>query len=62
VSPMLQALIPRLLAPPDDASFDVERIRRSIRLAREAAEQSDTPLPSAELAEEVLSRPRKLAY
>jgi 3-hydroxyisobutyrate dehydrogenase-like beta-hydroxyacid dehydrogenase len=56
-SPMLKARIPLLLEPPRDAWFDIELMQKDIRLARQAADASDTPLPSARLAADAASRP-----
>jgi 3-hydroxyisobutyrate dehydrogenase-like beta-hydroxyacid dehydrogenase len=61
-SPMLNARIRLLLAPPQDAWFDIELMHKDIRLARQAANESDTPWPSARLADEVLSRASELGY
>jgi 3-hydroxyisobutyrate dehydrogenase-like beta-hydroxyacid dehydrogenase len=61
-SPMLNARMRLLLAPPQDAWFDIELMHKDIRLARQAADESGTPLPSARLADEVLSRASELGY
>jgi 3-hydroxyisobutyrate dehydrogenase-like beta-hydroxyacid dehydrogenase len=61
-SPMLKARIPLLLHLPDQAWFDVDMMQKDIRLAREAADDLQIPLPSAAVADEVLSTARRLGY
>jgi 3-hydroxyisobutyrate dehydrogenase-like beta-hydroxyacid dehydrogenase len=61
-SPMLKARIPLLLDLPDDAWFDVELMQKDIHLAREAANELAIPLPSATVADEMLTRARELGY
>jgi 3-hydroxyisobutyrate dehydrogenase-like beta-hydroxyacid dehydrogenase len=61
-SPMLKARIPLLLHLPKQAWFDVELMDKDIRLAREAAAELAIPLPSAAVADEMLTRARELGY
>ncbi|MEA2133954.1 MAG: hypothetical protein QOC68_1863 [Solirubrobacteraceae bacterium] len=61
-SPMLKARIPLLLHLPDQAWFDVDMMQKDIRLAREAADDLQIPLPSATVADEVLTTARSLGY
>jgi 3-hydroxyisobutyrate dehydrogenase-like beta-hydroxyacid dehydrogenase len=61
-SPMLKARVPLLLDLPDEAWFDVAMMRKDIRLAQEAAEELTVPLPSATVAEEMLTRATELGY
>ena len=55
-SPMLKARIPLLLDLPEHAWFDIELMHKDIRLARQAGTELATPLPSAAVAEEILTR------
>jgi 3-hydroxyisobutyrate dehydrogenase-like beta-hydroxyacid dehydrogenase len=61
-SPMLKARIPLLLHLPEHAWFDVELMQKDIRLARETGEKLHVPLPSAGVADEMLTRARELGY
>jgi 3-hydroxyisobutyrate dehydrogenase-like beta-hydroxyacid dehydrogenase len=61
-SPMLKARAPLVLDLPDDAWFDVGLMRKDIRLALEAAEELDVPLPSARAVEQVLTRATELGF
>ena len=61
-SPMLIARIPLLLNLPEHAWFDVELMQKDIRLARQAADDLHVPLPSATVADEVLTTARNLGY
>jgi 3-hydroxyisobutyrate dehydrogenase-like beta-hydroxyacid dehydrogenase len=61
-SPMLKARIPLLLDLPEQAWFDVAMMQKDIRLALEAAEAVDLPLPSAAAADQMLTRARELGY
>ena len=61
-SPMLKARIPLLLHLPENAWFDVELMQKDIRLARETGEDLHIPLPSTEVADEMLTRARELGY
>jgi 3-hydroxyisobutyrate dehydrogenase-like beta-hydroxyacid dehydrogenase len=61
-SPMLKARVPLLLALPEQAWFDVALMQKDIRLAREAGDELATPLPSAAVADEMLTRAGELGY
>ena len=61
-SPMLKARIPLLLDLPEHAWFDVELMQKDIRLARQAADELQIPLPSAAVADQILTRARDLGY
>jgi 3-hydroxyisobutyrate dehydrogenase-like beta-hydroxyacid dehydrogenase len=61
-SPMLKARTPLLLHLPDHAWFDVELMQKDIRLARQTAADLETPLPSATVADHVLTEARDLGY
>ena len=61
-SPMLKARIPLLLDLPEHAWFDVELMQKDIRLARQTANDLQIPLPSATVADEILTEARQLGY
>jgi 3-hydroxyisobutyrate dehydrogenase-like beta-hydroxyacid dehydrogenase len=61
-SPMLKARTPLLLHLPDHAWFDVELMQKDIRLARRTAADLRVPLPSAAVADDVLTEARGLGY
>jgi 3-hydroxyisobutyrate dehydrogenase-like beta-hydroxyacid dehydrogenase len=61
-SPMLKARIPLLLDLPEHAWFDVELMQKDIRLARQTAGELQIPVPSATVADEILTRARDLGY
>jgi 3-hydroxyisobutyrate dehydrogenase-like beta-hydroxyacid dehydrogenase len=61
-SPMLKARIPLLLELPEDAWFDVELMQKDIRLARQTADVLQIPLPSATVADQILTKARDLGY
>jgi 3-hydroxyisobutyrate dehydrogenase-like beta-hydroxyacid dehydrogenase len=61
-SPMLRARAPFVLDLPEQAWFDVELMQKDIRLALAAARELDVPLPSAGIADEMLTRARELGY
>ena len=61
-SPMLKARVPLLLDLPEQAWFDVAMAHKDIRLALEAASEVDVRLPSAAVADEMLTRARELGY
>jgi 3-hydroxyisobutyrate dehydrogenase-like beta-hydroxyacid dehydrogenase len=61
-SPMLKARIPLLLELPDQAWFDVTMMQKDIRLALQAAQPVDLPLPSAAATDQMLTRARELGY
>jgi 3-hydroxyisobutyrate dehydrogenase-like beta-hydroxyacid dehydrogenase len=61
-SPMLKARVPLLLDLPNQAWFDVALMEKDIHLARKAANELATPLPSAAVADEMLTRASELGY
>ena len=61
-SPMLKARVPLLLDLPEHAWFDVALMHKDIRLALEAADELAIPLPSAAVADEMLTKARELGY
>jgi 3-hydroxyisobutyrate dehydrogenase-like beta-hydroxyacid dehydrogenase len=61
-SPMLKARIPLLLHLPEHAWFDVELMQKDVQLAREAANELAIPLPSAAVADKMLTKARELGY
>lgn len=61
-SPMLQARAPLVLDLPERAWFDVQLMHKDIRLALDAARESNVPLPAAVAADSVLSQAEKLGY
>jgi 3-hydroxyisobutyrate dehydrogenase-like beta-hydroxyacid dehydrogenase len=61
-SPMLQARAPLVLDLPEQAWFDVGLMHKDIRLALEAGDELDVPLPSARAADEVLTRASELGF
>jgi 3-hydroxyisobutyrate dehydrogenase-like beta-hydroxyacid dehydrogenase len=61
-SPMLKARVPLLLDLPEQAWFDVTMMHKDIRLARETADQLAIPLPSASVADQILTRADELGY
>jgi 3-hydroxyisobutyrate dehydrogenase-like beta-hydroxyacid dehydrogenase len=61
-SPMLKARVPLLIDLPQQAWFDVTMMHKDIRLARQAADDLEIPLPSAAVADEMLARASELGY
>ena len=61
-SPVLKLRVPLILDPPDEAWFDMDLMHKDIRLAREAGAELATPLPSAEVADAILSQADDLGY
>jgi 3-hydroxyisobutyrate dehydrogenase-like beta-hydroxyacid dehydrogenase len=61
-SPMLKARAPLVLDLPEDAWFDIGLMRKDIRLALDAGDELDVPLPSARAADEVLTRAGELGF
>jgi 3-hydroxyisobutyrate dehydrogenase-like beta-hydroxyacid dehydrogenase len=61
-SPMLQARAPLTLDLPDRAWFDVQLMHKDIRLALDAADESQIPLPAALATDRVLSLAEELGY
>ncbi|MDP9255270.1 MAG: NAD(P)-dependent oxidoreductase [Actinomycetota bacterium] len=61
-SPMLKARAPLVLDLPDEAWFDVGLMQKDVVLALEAARELRVPLPSAAVADELLTVARALGY
>ena len=61
-SPMLKARGPFVLALPDDAWFDVTLMHKHIRLALATAGAAGVPLPTARVADRLLTRAHQLGY
>lgn len=61
-SPMLKARASLLLELPEEAWFDVSLMQKDIRLALESGGELGVPLPSAAVADEVLSLAGTLGY
>jgi 3-hydroxyisobutyrate dehydrogenase-like beta-hydroxyacid dehydrogenase len=61
-SPMLKARVPLVLDKPNETWFDIELMHKDIRLAREAGHELPTPLPTAEVADDMLARADHLGY
>jgi 3-hydroxyisobutyrate dehydrogenase-like beta-hydroxyacid dehydrogenase len=61
-SPMLKLRVPLILDPPDEAWFDIGLMHKDIRLVRQAGAEIGTPLPTAGVADEMLSRAEDLGY
>jgi 3-hydroxyisobutyrate dehydrogenase-like beta-hydroxyacid dehydrogenase len=59
---MLQARVPLLLDLPEQAWFDVAMMQKDIRLALEAAEELAISLPSAAVADQMLTKATGLGY
>jgi 3-hydroxyisobutyrate dehydrogenase-like beta-hydroxyacid dehydrogenase len=61
-SAMLKARIPLLLQLPEHAWFDVELMQKDIRLALETGDELRILLPSAAVADEMLTEARERGY
>jgi 3-hydroxyisobutyrate dehydrogenase-like beta-hydroxyacid dehydrogenase len=61
-SPMLCARGPLVLDRPDEAWFDVKLMQKDIGLALDQGNHLEVPLPSAALANELLTAARALGY
>jgi 3-hydroxyisobutyrate dehydrogenase-like beta-hydroxyacid dehydrogenase len=61
-SPMLKARVPLLLDLPEKAWFDVALMHKDIRLARDTASELAVALPTATVADQMLSRASELGY
>jgi 3-hydroxyisobutyrate dehydrogenase-like beta-hydroxyacid dehydrogenase len=61
-SPMLQARVPLILNLPDQAWFDISLMHKDIDLALAAAQEHGVPLPSAGVADDMLTRATELGY
>ncbi|MBV9143605.1 MAG: NAD(P)-dependent oxidoreductase [Pseudonocardiales bacterium] len=61
-SPMLQARVPLVLNLPDEPWFDVSLMHKDIRLALAAAQERGLRLPSAGVADDMLTKAAELGY
>ena len=61
-SPMLKGRVPLLLDLPERAWFDVELMHKDIRLALQAGDELAAALPSATVADEILTLAEELGY
>ena len=61
-SPMLKARAPLVLDLPDEAWFDIGLMQKDVVLALDTARQLHVPLPSAAVADELLTVARALGY
>ena len=61
-SPMLKARVPLVLDRPDETWFDVALMQKDIRLALVTAREESVELPSATVADEVLTEASQLGY
>jgi 3-hydroxyisobutyrate dehydrogenase-like beta-hydroxyacid dehydrogenase len=61
-SPMLKLRVPLILDPPDEAWFDMGLMHKDIRLVRKAGAEQRVPLPTAEVADEILTKAEQFGY
>jgi 3-hydroxyisobutyrate dehydrogenase-like beta-hydroxyacid dehydrogenase len=61
-SPMLKARVPLVLDKPNETWFDIGLMHKDIRLARQAGEELATALPTAAVADEILSAADQRGY
>jgi len=61
-SPMLKLRVPLILDPPDEAWFDIGLMHKDIRLVRQAGAEDGVPLPTAGVADDILSQAEQLGY
>ena len=61
-SPMLKARAPLVLDLPDEAWFDIGLMQKDVALALDAGRELRVPLPSAAVADELLTVSRALGY
>lgn len=61
-SPMLKARVPLVLDKPDETWFDIQLMHKDIRLARQSGAELATPLPTAAVADEILTQAGQLGY
>lgn len=61
-SPMLKLRVPLILDPPDEAWFDISLMHKDIRLVRQAGDEQGVPLPTARVADEILTKAEQLGY
>jgi 3-hydroxyisobutyrate dehydrogenase-like beta-hydroxyacid dehydrogenase len=59
---MLKARAPLVLDLPDEAWFDIGLMQKDVVLALDTARQLHVPLPSAAVADELLTVARALGY
>ena len=59
-SPMLKARVPLVLDKPNETWFGVDLMHKDIRLARQAATELATPLPTTAVADAILSQAERL--
>jgi 3-hydroxyisobutyrate dehydrogenase-like beta-hydroxyacid dehydrogenase len=61
-SPMLKARVPLMLDKPDETWFDVSLMHKDIRLALATARERGVPLPSANVADKILTEATDAGY
>ncbi len=61
-SPMLKARVPLVLDRPDESWFDIALMHKDISLAATTGRERGVPLPSADVADDVLGRAAELGY
>ena len=61
-SPMLKARVPLVLDKPNETWFAVELMHKDIRLALQAATELGVPVPSAQAADDILTKAEELGY
>jgi 3-hydroxyisobutyrate dehydrogenase-like beta-hydroxyacid dehydrogenase len=61
-SPMLKLRVPLILDPPDEAWFDIGLMHKDIRLVRATGEEDGVQLPTAAVADEILTKAEQLGY
>jgi 3-hydroxyisobutyrate dehydrogenase-like beta-hydroxyacid dehydrogenase len=61
-SPMLKARVPLVLGDSEQTWFDVSLMHKDIRLALAAAREHHVPVPSAEVADKVLTRAADVGF
>lgn len=59
-SPMLKARVPLVLDRPEETWFDVGLMHKDIRLALSTGRSEEVPLPSADVADKILTRATEL--
>ena len=61
-SPMLKARVPLVLDKPEETWFDIDLMHKDIGLARQAGAELATPLPTAAVADQILTQAHQLGY
>ncbi|HEY2657126.1 MAG TPA: NAD(P)-dependent oxidoreductase [Solirubrobacteraceae bacterium] len=61
-SPMLKLRVPLILEPPEEAWFDIALMHKDIGLVRQAGAELGTPLPTADVADQILGKAEGLGY